>query len=66
MLASSGAMAQQPWPAKPIRFVAPFAPGGGTDFIGRVAAQKLTEAVKQLYRGRRQLCGEPGDFQAGI
>jgi len=39
--------AQQPWPAKPIRFVAPFAPGGGTDFIGRVAAQKLTEAVKQ-------------------
>jgi tripartite-type tricarboxylate transporter receptor subunit TctC len=47
MLASSGAMAQQPWPAKPIRFVAPFAPGGGTDFIGRVAAQKLTEAVKQ-------------------
>ena len=41
------AAAQQPWPAKPIRFVAPFAPGGGTDFIGRVAAQKLTEAVKQ-------------------
>ena len=40
------ASAQQ-WPAKPIRFIAPFAPGGGTDFIGRVAAQKLTEAVKQ-------------------
>ncbi len=40
-------MAQQAWPAKSIRFVAPFAPGGGTDFIGRVAAQKLTEAVKQ-------------------
>jgi tripartite-type tricarboxylate transporter receptor subunit TctC len=45
--AVSPAAAQQPWPAKPIRFVAPFAPGGGTDFIGRVAAQKLTEAVKQ-------------------
>jgi tripartite-type tricarboxylate transporter receptor subunit TctC len=44
---SGGAHAQQPWPAKPIRFVAPFAPGGGTDFIGRVAAQKLTEAVMQ-------------------
>jgi tripartite-type tricarboxylate transporter receptor subunit TctC len=46
-LAAAAANAQQPWPAKPIRFVAPFAPGGGTDFIGRVAAQKLTEAVKQ-------------------
>lgn len=47
LIASAGVWAQQPWPAKPIRFVAPFAPGGGTDFIGRVAAQKLTEAVKQ-------------------
>ena len=41
------AWAQPQWPAKSIRFVAPFAPGGGTDFIGRVAAQKLTEALKQ-------------------
>jgi tripartite-type tricarboxylate transporter receptor subunit TctC len=46
-LAAANAAAQPAWPAKPIRFVAPFAPGGGTDFIGRVAAQKLTEAVKQ-------------------
>jgi len=37
----------QGYPVKPIRFVAPFAPGGGTDFIARVAAQKLTEAVMQ-------------------
>ena len=44
---TASAWAQQQWPAKSIRFVAPFAPGGGTDFIGRVAAQKLTEAVKQ-------------------
>jgi tripartite-type tricarboxylate transporter receptor subunit TctC len=29
-----------------VRFVAPFAPGGGTDFIARIAAQKLTEAIK--------------------
>jgi tripartite-type tricarboxylate transporter receptor subunit TctC len=46
VLAAAPAVAQQ-YPVKPIRFVAPFAPGGGTDFIARVAAQKLTEAVMQ-------------------
>ena len=46
LITSTSAWAQQQWPAKSIRFVAPFAPGGGTDFIGRVAAQKLTEALK--------------------
>ena len=28
-----------------MRIIAPFAPGGGTDFIARIAAQKLTEAL---------------------
>ncbi len=33
----------QTWPAKSLRFVSPYAPGGGTDILARVLAQKLGE-----------------------
>lgn len=36
--------AAQAYPAKPIRFIVPFAPGGGNDILGRVVAQKMHEA----------------------
>ena len=46
-LALAAAASAQNYPVKPVRIIAPFAPGGGTDFIARVAAQKLTESLGQ-------------------
>ena len=37
----------QAYPTKPIRLIVPFAAGGGSDFVGRVIAQKLTDAMGQ-------------------
>lgn len=33
------------YPARPVRFIVPFPPGGGTDIVGRVIAQKLSERL---------------------
>ena len=36
----------QAYPAKPIRMITPFPPGGGTDYLARTVANKLTEFSK--------------------
>ena len=50
--AQSGAHSN--YPNKPIRWVIPFAPGGGTDMVARPVAAKLTERLGQqiLYDNR--------------
>jgi len=39
--------AAQAWPAKPIRMIVPFPPGGGVDFAARVVGRHLSERLGQ-------------------
>ena len=42
-------VAAQTYPAKPVRILVGFAPGGGTDIMARVLGAKMTESVKQQF-----------------
>nr|WP_240990353.1 tripartite tricarboxylate transporter substrate binding protein [Cupriavidus taiwanensis] len=47
MLAASAAHAADPYPAKPIRWIVPYAAGGGSDFLARTIGQGLSAKVGQ-------------------
>lgn len=38
-----GSVQAQAYPTRPVRFIVPYVPGGGVDFVGRTIAQKLSE-----------------------
>ena len=46
-LVPASALAQQNYPTKPVRMVIPFAPGGASDFVGRILQPRLAELLTQ-------------------
>jgi tripartite-type tricarboxylate transporter receptor subunit TctC len=47
--ASLAALGADAWPARPVKMIIPFPPGGTLDTVGRLLAQKLGEALGQPF-----------------
>jgi len=47
LLLAVPAMAQAPYPTRPIRFIVPFAPGGSNDFTARLMAPRMAARLGQ-------------------
>ena len=46
-LAQAGTARAETWPSRPIRWIVPYPPGGGTDLVSRAVAAKVSEYLGQ-------------------
>jgi tripartite-type tricarboxylate transporter receptor subunit TctC len=49
LAAGSRPLSAQDYPSRPVRVVIPFAPGAGTDLLGRLVASELTQRLGQQF-----------------
>lgn len=47
LVAPAIASAQDPWPARPVRMIAPFTPAGATDILSRITAEALGKRLSR-------------------
>ena len=48
-LHAAPAQAEETWPSRPVKFIVPSSPGGGTDLYARELGQALSESLKQQF-----------------